>query len=66
MTHDQVIAHYGSGDKAAAALGLRGGRATVHQWKKIGIPIEHQIAYEIDSKGALRADIPRQLRKATA
>lgn len=66
MTYDQVIEHYGSGDKAAAAIGLSGGRATVHQWKKSGIPIKHQIAYELDSEGELKADIPPQLRAATA
>ena len=61
MTYDQLVSYYGSGAAAAAAIDTD--RQRVHGWKVSGsIPIEVQIEYEVESKGALRADLPKSVR----
>lgn len=65
MTYDDLIAHYTSEAEAGRALGLE--RQTVHRWKKSGlVPLDQQVKYEIASAGALRADIPDELRDSKA
>lgn len=65
MNYDEIVEHYGSPDKAADAIGLKGGRQSLYVWKRNGkVPIEHQIAYEVDSAGKLKADLPTQVRTA--
>ncbi|HEY1898625.1 MAG TPA: Cro/CI family transcriptional regulator [Steroidobacteraceae bacterium] len=53
MTYDDVICHFGSPSKAAAALSVT--RATVWNWKK-GISWERQCQIEITTVGRLKAD----------
>ena len=61
MTYDQLISYYGTPAKAASARGLD--RQLLHGWKTRGsIPIEQQIEYEVASGGALRADLPAEVR----
>ena len=64
MNHADLIAYYGSGDKAAQAVQTT--RQAVHMWKANGIPIAQQIKYELATKGALRASLPREIRERTA
>jgi hypothetical protein len=64
MTYDQLIAHYGSEAKAAAARGID--RQVVHRWKGRRIPTDQQIEYEIVSGKKLLADVPKAFRKAMA
>lgn len=62
MTPKQLIDHFGTPAKAAAARGLD--RQIVHGWqKRKSIPIEQQIAYEVVTDGKLRADLPEQVRQ---
>jgi len=60
MTYDELIRHYGSAMNAADAINVS--RQAVHRWKENGVPIEQQILYEVDSKGALLADLPAEIR----
>lgn len=61
MTPDQVRKHYLS--QAAAATAIGENRQTVNNWFKSGkIPLAAQIAWEVESGGAVRADIPDELR----
>jgi hypothetical protein len=62
MTYEELLRHYESAERAAGALGLT--RQGVFRWKRCGIPIEQQIAFEVESKGALRADLPKEVRDA--
>jgi DNA-binding transcriptional regulator Cro len=62
MSYDELITHYGSAEKAAAAIGLT--RQGVFRWKGREIPLEHQVAYEGLTNGALRADLPEHVRVA--
>ena len=65
MTVDDVKSFYGTQDKAAAAIGVS--KQAVSLWGKQGkIPTDPQIAWEIDSKGKLRADLPVQIRRRAA
>lgn len=65
MTPNQLIKHYGSAAKAAAALGAD--RQIVHGWKKRGsIPLDHQCTYEVLTDGKLRADVPEGFREVAA
>ncbi len=60
MNFNQVVAYYGTAVKAAKAL--KTSRATLYRWKDEGIPIDVQIDCELDSKGFLRADLPKAIR----
>ena len=65
MTYDELIAHYGGESKAATARGID--RQRVHGWKGRGrIPTDDQIEYEVLTKGVLRADLPKAVRKSEA
>ena len=66
MNHDDLISYYGSGAKAADAIVPPVTRQAVHSWKKVPIPIDQQIKYELATKGALRASLPREIRERTA
>lgn len=58
MDLDQVVAHFGTQEKAAAALGMTQG--SVSAWRKAGIPVPRQFQIEVLTNGALRADRPVQ------
>lgn len=60
MTHEQLMAFYSTQSAAALALGVT--QSTISYWAKHGIPLEAQVAAEVDSKGVLRADLPEQVR----
>jgi len=63
MTYDELIAHYITPAAAAAARGID--RQRVHGWKgRERIPTDDQIEYEVLTNGALRADLPDQVRSA--
>ena len=64
MTYDDVVQHYGSAEKAADALGLT--RQGVFRWKGTQIPLDQQVAYEVATNGALRADLPESVRERAA
>ena len=56
MTVTDLIAHFGSGPKAAAALGLKTASA-LYQWRRAGlIPKLRQVQIEHLTGGALKAD----------
>jgi len=61
MTYDELIDHYKSAAAAAAVAGVS--RQAVHLWLHNSIPIERQIQIEVLSKGALRADVPVEIRR---
>lgn len=61
VTYDQLITYYGTPSKAAAAIGASKQRVNV--WRVSGrVPLEAQIEFEVESKGALRADVPKEIR----
>lgn len=67
MTFDQLIAHYGTQEKAGAALGQLGEgkgagikQSSVSEWKEKGIPPARQAQYELITRGRLKADRPKQ------
>ena len=63
MTYEDLISHFGSEAEAARARDID--RQRVHGWKKRGrIPTDDQIEYEVITSGALKADIPPELRAA--
>lgn len=61
MTYDQLVKHFGSEADAGRAIGKN--RQTVNRWKK-AIPLEEQINIEVLTRGELRADLPKSVRKA--
>jgi hypothetical protein len=61
MTFDQLCQHFGNANKAAAKLNMH--RQRVYRWKD-GIPLEAQIEIEVATGGALKADLPRQMRRS--
>ena len=69
MTFDQLLAHYGTQKKAAAALAAfgdgKGGnglaQSSISEWGERGIPPARQAQYEILTKGKLKADRPKKL-----
>lgn len=62
MTYDDIIEHYGSEAKAAAARGID--RQRVHGWKKRPrVPTDDQIEYEVLTSGELKADLPQAVRR---
>lgn len=63
MTLKDLIKQYGS--QAAAARQLKMHRQRVSRWAD-GIPLDAQIEIELMTKGRLKANLPRQLRRATA
>jgi hypothetical protein len=54
MTYDQLIAFYGSQQKAADAIGVW--QSAISPWKKSGIPYGRQLEYEKLTNGALVAE----------
>lgn len=60
MKMQNLVDYYGNQARAAAAIEVS--RAALSKWKESGIPIEWQIRWELESKGALRADLPQQIR----
>ena len=63
MTYTDLIKHYGSEAAAARAVGYD--RQRVFGWRNLKrVPTDPQIAFEIESKGALRADIPKKIRQS--
>jgi hypothetical protein len=54
MTHSELIEYFGSGAKAATALGV--GRAYVCRWKDSRIPDLYQAAAHSMSNGKLMPD----------
>lgn len=60
MTFDDLCAHYGNANKAAAELGMH--RQRVYRWKD-GIPMEAQIDIEVATGGKLKADLTPEQRR---
>lgn len=58
MTYDDLIAHFGSQEAAREALGIKH-RQTLHKWQK-RIPLGTQAVIELQTNGALRADLPNR------
>ena len=55
MDLDQVVAYFGTQEKAAAALGLTQG--SISAWRN-GIPVPRQYQIEVVTQGALKAPRP--------
>lgn len=64
MDLDQVIAHFGTQEKAAAALDMTQG--SISAWRKSGIPVPRQFQIEVLTDGALKADRSAQQRENVA
>lgn len=65
MTPKQVITHYGTQLEAADAIGVS--KQAISLWKqKKKIPLEYQLEFEIQSSGALLADVPEAIRARAA
>jgi len=61
MNVEQLTKHYGTQAAAAEAIDIT--PQAVSKWKDLGaIPIEYQIKWEVDSGGALKADLPDEIR----
>lgn len=60
MNYTDLIAHYGSHSAAAKTLGYD--RQRVHAYRNGPIPLAVQVEYEVDSEGALKADVPACIR----
>jgi len=61
MTYDDLCRHFGNANKAASSLKMH--RQRVYRWKR-GIPQDAQIEIEVLTAGALRADVPDQIRQS--
>lgn len=64
MKVDDLIKHYKT--QAAAAAAIEVTAQAVSKWKQAGIPIDYQIKWELESRGALRADLPPEIRSGQA
>ncbi len=65
MTYKELLRHFKTEAEAARARGID--RQRVHGWKhRDRIPTDDQIAYEVLTGGALKADIPKELRFSKA
>lgn len=53
MTYDQVIKHYGSEAKVAAALDIRA--PSVYGWRERGVPFLRQVQIQLQTAGKLKA-----------
>lgn len=60
MTFTQLCEHFGNANKAAKSLGMH--RQRVYRWTD-GIPLDVQIEIEVATGGALKADLPSQVRR---
>lgn len=65
MTFEQVKAFYGT--QYAAAVAIKVSPQVVSKWGKRGeIPLWAQVRWEVQSKGGVRADLPRFVRRRAA
>lgn len=64
VTYDQLLKHYGTQRKAAAAIGVS--KQAVSLWKRKGIPLKFQFDWENASNGKLRAARPEQFKPVEA
>lgn len=56
MDFETVISHFGTQQKAAAALGIN--QSSVAAWRRSGIPLPRQYQIEVVSGGALKVSSP--------
>lgn len=63
MRYADLFKKFGSHAGIAKALGIKH-RQTTHKWKAAGIPLEYQLRAEAVTRGELKADISRDVRKA--
>jgi hypothetical protein len=64
MTHEDLVAHYGSANQAARALGYS--KQAVSHWKRSGIPFDAQFRIQLKTKGKLKAHLPERKRRDAA
>lgn len=64
MDFNDLKQHFGSIAKAGEAIGVH--RQAVHRWKGRQIPLDQQVAYEVVTRGALKADLPEGFRERAA
>lgn len=70
MTSDEILKHYPT--LTAAAEAIKRNKQTVSIWfiaeRERGerLPTDAQIAWEVESKGELRADLPEEVRNPKA
>lgn len=62
MTHQDLVAHYGTATKAAEALGYT--KQAISHWKRAGIPFDAQWRIQMKTKGKLRAHLPERRRRS--
>jgi len=64
MTYQDLMDYFKESEaEAGRAIGVP--RQTVHRWQNIPrIPTDQQVAYEVATSGALKADLPESVRAA--
>ena len=55
MTFEEITTHFGSVEKAKAALGLKS-KQTIYNWRDKGVPEGWQARIQIQTRGKLKAD----------
>lgn len=58
MTVDQLRAHFKVKNNSQLAKKISRGRSTITDWEKKGIPVSVQALIQIETNGALKANIP--------
>jgi hypothetical protein len=64
MTHDDLVAHYGSASAAARELGYS--KQAVSHWKRSGIPFDAQFRIQNKTKGRLKAHLTERKKRNPA
>lgn len=64
MTHEDLVAHYGSATQAARALGYS--KQSISHWKRAGIPFDAQFRIQLKTKGKLKANLPERRKRESA
>ena len=64
MTYDDLIKHFGTQERIAAALGVE--QPSVSLWRKRGIPMLRQMQIQLTTAGLLVATLDQKQKKASA
>lgn len=64
MKFDDIITHFGTQEKTAAALGIN--QSSVAAWKRSGVPLVRQYQIQVVSGGALQVQNGRRRSRVAA
>ena len=64
MTIDDLVTYYQVKNDAQLATVINRARSTVSEWRANGIPWLHQTAFQIETKGKLKAE-PKPIPQAS-